>query len=393
MNYLIFDNHIYFDAEGERGVILKERIAEVFPGGLKDVSVAVIDSMQKKVTVSEKNTFKRDEALAGAFSKDYVTQAERLAEDLFQVVALEKNNLNEIYTRLGFENTRLIVPYAIALREFLKANNLFSKEKGIVFLDHLGKLILLTIYKDNAFTSPRRLGINNKRLIEEISRSQKNYQDLNENEKNIDFLIITNSEGTRQELINAGSGKEEDVVFVDDAYPALTGLRTGKFSMQYMLPEQFLLLRKRNALKKQIKSLGFALGILSILLVLFFAAQVMDRKWLMRLRSLESRAESLNSDLKASYALKYRDILKKDKKVDFSGLFSSFIGAVGNYYKIDSISVKENGSFYHFEAIACLEDEDKPFIGLRLPHDFKGAKIENILVKDKPGVKVTLDIF
>jgi len=393
MNYLIFDNNIYYDSEGKRGVTFKEKLEEVFPKGLKDVSVAVIDSLQKKVSATEKNTFKKDEALAGAFSGDYVTQAERLDEDLFQVVAIEKNKLNEIYKHLGFENIRLIVPYALALREFLKANNLFSKEKGIVFLDHLGKLILLTIYKDNAFSSPRRLGVNNKRLLEEISRSQKNYRDLNENEKNIDFLIITNSKGIREEIIKAGNEKQEDVIFIDDAYPALTGLRTGKFSLHYMLPEQFLRLRKLKVLKRQLKSLGFALGVFLISLAFFSASQVMNKKELARLKNLEASEESLSSDLKAAYPAKYRDILRREKKIDFPSLFSSFINAVGSYYKIESISLKDNCDSYHFEAVAYLDEEDKPFIGLRLPHKFKRAKLENILLKDKPGLKVTLDIF
>ena len=173
MNYLIFDNYIYYDSEGKRSTILKEKFSETFPSGLKDISIALIDSLQKKVSVSEKNAFKKDEALAGAFSGDYVTQAEKLDDDLFQVVALEKNKIDDIYKHFGFENTRLIVPYAVALREFLKANNLIPKEKGIVFLDHLGKLILLTIYKDNTFTTPRRFGLNNKHLSEEIIRSRK----------------------------------------------------------------------------------------------------------------------------------------------------------------------------------------------------------------------------
>ena len=61
MNYLIFDNHIYYDVEGKRGTTLKEKLSETFPSGLKDISIALIDSLQKKVSVSERNAFKKDE--------------------------------------------------------------------------------------------------------------------------------------------------------------------------------------------------------------------------------------------------------------------------------------------------------------------------------------------
>ena len=392
MNYLIFDNYIYYDAEGKRSTTLKEKLSEIFPFGLKDVSVALIDSLQKKVSVSEKNTFKKGEALASAFSGDYVTQAERLDQDLFQVTALEKSKIDGIYKHLGFENIKLIVPYALALREFLKANTLIPKEKGIVFLDHLGKLILLTIYKDNTFTTPRRFGLNNKRLAEEILRSQKNYQDSSEKEKNIDFLIITNNKEIKEEIIRAGGEKEENIIFVDDVYPALTGLKIGNFSQHYMLPEQFLRLRKAKALKRQVKSLILAVGICLISLAFFFTAQAMNKKEFMRLKNLEASVSALNNDLKTAYPLKYREILSKDKKIDFPRLFNSFINTVDDYYKIESISLKEDNGSYQFEAIVYLEQDEQPFIGISLPHGFGKAKVENILLKNKPGAKITLDI-
>ena len=393
MNYLIFDNHIYYDVEGKRGTTLKEKLSETFPSGLKDISIALIDSLQKKVSVSERNAFKKDETLASVFSGDYITQAERLDQDLFQVTALEKSKIDDIYKHFGFENIRFIVPYALALREFLKANNLIiPKEKGIVFLDHLGKLILLTIYKDNTFTTPRRFGLNNKHLPEEILRSQKNYQDSSEKEKNIDFLIVTNNKEIKEDIIKAGSEKEENIIFVDDAYPALTGLKIGNFSQHYMLPEQFLRLRKVKALRSQVKNLILAVGICLISLVFFLTAQAMNKKELMRLKNLEASASALNNDLKAAYPLKYREILRKEKKIDFPRLFNSFVNALDDYYKIESISLKEDHGSYQFEGIVYLEQDERLFIGIRLPHELKKARVENILLKNKPGEKITLDI-
>ena len=40
-----------------------------------------------------------------------------------------------------------------------------------------------------------------------------------------------------------------------------------------------------------------------------------------------------------------------------------------------------------------LEAKDKPFTKVNFSRVFKQARVENILVKDNPGLKVTLDIF
>jgi hypothetical protein len=40
-----------------------------------------------------------------------------------------------------------------------------------------------------------------------------------------------------------------------------------------------------------------------------------------------------------------------------------------------------------------LGAKDTPFTKVSLSRVFKQARVENILVKDNPGLKVTLDIF
>ncbi|MFA5276295.1 MAG: hypothetical protein WC417_05335 [Candidatus Omnitrophota bacterium] len=157
MNYLIFDNDIYYDIDAKTGVAARNEIQAVFKGSTKEVSVAVIDTLQKQVAAPEKSQLKKDEVIASSFTGEYLTQSEKIAENLFQVIAIEKPRINEVYKCLGFENVRLVVPYGIALREYLKKNNLIDEKRKIVFLDHLGDQVLLTIFNKEVFTTPRRL--------------------------------------------------------------------------------------------------------------------------------------------------------------------------------------------------------------------------------------------
>lgn len=393
MNYIIFDNDIYYEAKDKKGMVSKQEIGTIFDATPKDVSAIVIDTLQKQVPALEKGGFKRDEALACAFSGDYISQSEQIGHNLFQVIAIEKTKLNDIYKCLGFENVKLLIPYALALREFLKANNLILKEKRTIFLEHLGNQVLLTIFNNNVFTTPRRLSIMANRVVSELRRSQENYRSLNKDEKDLKFLIATNNKGIRDEIIRAGLEAEDNVVLTEEAYPSLAGLRIGKFFMHYMLPEQFIRLRRRKILKRRLMKLGIMAGILAVLLVIFLSELNINKNTQTELKRICFLEEYKIGKLRLAYAAKYKDIVRREKKIDFPNLIDSFINSINSDYKIESITVRNLGNVFRFEAILYLEAKDEPFIPITLPRAFKKAKLENILVKDNPGIKVVLDIL
>ena len=252
MNYLIFDTDIYYENESGACSILSGNEANALlldPD--KECRVIVIDTLQKKIVAPEKIAAKRDDAIASSFSGDYVIQSERITQNLFQVTAIEKSKLTEIYKRFGFENVRLVIPYGVALREFLKSNDLLGKDRRVVFLDYMGNQVLLTIFNNEVFTTPRRLSVYTKRVVSEITRSQENYKSLNKEEKDAKFLIATNSKEILEEIKKSGLEEEGNITYFPEKYPALKGLRQGKFSMHYMLPEEFVRLRKLKILKER----------------------------------------------------------------------------------------------------------------------------------------------
>ena len=394
MNYLIFDNDVYYDLEGKTGRAPKSDIQAVFKGSTMEAAVAVIDSLQKQVAAPEKFPSKKDEVIASSFTGEYLTQSERISENLFQVIAVEKPKINEVYKYLGFENVRLLVPYAVALREYLKNNKLLDEKKRVVFLDHLGDQVLLTIFNKDVFITPRRLSKVLKQVTRELLRSQESYRSQNKLEAEISFLIVTNSQEIIDELVSSGLETKENIVFVQDAYPALTGLKQGKFFMHYMLPEQFIRLRELKETKKRVLKLGVMLGILAVFLAVLLGVYSINKTASSRLKNLQLEAVSLSKTLEKDYLTKYKDILRSKKKINFPNYLNSFLEALPFECRPESISIREISSgCYRFEAIVSLDSKDKPFSKMSLSKVFKQAKTENILVKDNPGLKITLDIL
>ena len=394
MNYLIFDNDVYYDIDAKTGVAPKHEIQAVFKGSTREVSVAIIDTLQKQVAAPEKSPSKKDEVIASSFTGEYLIQSERIAENLFQVIAVEKPKINEVYKCLGFENVRLVVPYGIALREFLKNNNLVDDKKRIVFLDHLGDQVLLTIFNKEVFTAPRRLTKVLAQVTRELMRSQESYRSVNKTDAEISFLLVTNSKEIADEIVSSGLDSKDNIIIVQDPYPALSGLKQGNFSMHYLLPEQFIRLRKLKEAKKRVFKFGVMLGVITLFLILLLGSFSMNKTASMRLKSLQLEEASSNEALKRAYLTKYKDILRREKKINFPYFFNLFLKALPSEYKVESVTIRSSSNGrYRLEAIVSLVAKDKPFTKVSLSRVFKQARVENILVKDNPGLKVTLDIF
>jgi hypothetical protein len=233
-----------------------------------------------------------------------------------------------------------------------------------------------------------------KQVTRELLRSQENYRSQNKTDAEISFLIVTNSKEIADEIVSSGLETKENIILVQDPYPALSGLKQGKFSMHYLLPEQFIRLRKLKEAKKRVFNLGVILGILAVFLILLLGSFSVNKTASVRLKNLQLEEGSSNEGLKSVYLAKYIDILRRQKKINFPYYFNLFLKSLPPEYKVESITIRDlSGGRYRFEAIVSMDAKDKPFSKMSLPHAFKQARIENIQVKDNPGLRVTLDIF
>ncbi len=391
MNYIIFDQDIYYDKAEKTGFCAKDKISSIF-GANDEFSVVIIDTLQKQVVAPEKQVAKRDEVLALSFTGDYVTQSERISPNLFQVIAAEKPKIAEIYKQLGFEKVKLLVPYAAALREFIKSNGLFSQGKRIVFLDHHGNQVLLTIFNNDAFTTPRRLSVAVKRVVSELTRSEENYKTLNKDKEEISFLIATNSQEIADEIISSGIEAKENIFCFSESYPALTGLKQGNFTLHYLLPEHFIRLKKLTLLRKRVFSFGVITAVLGVFLIMFFTSLNTNKNARMRLEDLQNKLVSANKTLEHAYSVKYKDILRHKPKPDLSYFINSFINALTDSYTLESINIIDANGRYKLEALVLQKTKFQRSAKFVLPAAFKAASQESILLKGVFGVRVTLDI-
>ena len=216
---------------------------------------------------------------------------------------------------------------------------------------------------------------------------------MNKTDAEISFLLVTNSKEIADEIVSSGLDSKDNIIIVQDPYPVLSGLKQGKFSMHYLLPEQFIRLRKLKEAKKRVFKFGVMLGVITLFLILLLGSFSMNKTASLRLKNLQFEEASSNEALKSAYQEKYIDILRHEKKINSPYYFSCFLEALPPEYKVESITIKSlSGGRYRFEAIVSLEAKDKPSTNMNLPHVFRQARIENILVKDYPGLKVTLDI-
>lgn len=392
MNYLIFDNEIHYLAGEKLGHIAKEEINSILTGPKNEAVVAVIDTQLKLVPAPEKDISKRDDILAGSFPEQYITQAEHAGNNLYQVVAIEKTKISEIYQALGFDNVKLVIPYAVAVRSFLQKNNLLYNDKTVVFLDHLGTQILLTFFGPVIFTAPRRLQVG-KRVVSELRRSQENYRNLEKREGELGFFVVSNSHDLIDEIVGAGVENRDNVAYINEQYAALKGLRDGKFSMHFLLPEQLLKIRKFKTAKKRLFSLGVSGGLLALFLGAFFVVFAINKNTQTKLTQKFIEKEAISEKLKTSYAVKYKDIISKSPRVDFPRILNSFLGAVPKEYKVETVTItKLNPGLYRFEGVTYLEGKDRLFSPLDLPRLFKDAKRENIVVRENPGERILLEL-
>jgi len=287
-----------------------------------------------------------------------------------------------------------VVPYAAALREFLRNNNISGEKARIIFLDHLGNQVLLTIFNKEAFTTPRPLSIVLWQITRELLRSRENYRAQNKLGAETGFQIVTNSKEIADEIVSNGLETKENIIFLQDRYPALTGLKQGRFSMHYMLPEQFIRLRRIKEARKRVSCFLVMLGILAAAVVMFLGALGLNKAASARLKNLQIEEASCDEALKRAYREKYQDILRHGKKVNFPYLMGVFIESMPSGYTLESAVIQcSPGGRYSFEAIVFLEAKSEPFAGMRLNAAFRHARIENILLKDNPGLRVALDII
>ena len=151
---------------------------------------------------------------------------------------------------------------------------------------------------------------------------------MNKTDAEISFLLVTNSKEIADEIVSSGLDSKDNIIIVQDPYPVLSGLKQGKFSMHYLLPEQFIRLRKLKEAKKRVFKFGVMLGVITLFLILLLGSFSMNKTASLRLKNLQFEEASSKEALKSAYQEKYIDILRHEKKINSPYYFSCFLEAL-----------------------------------------------------------------
>src|ERR1035437_5333515 len=128
MNYLLFNNNIYFSDGAQVKEIEKNQMLKTELEAIDEASICVVDVDVELASAPETQIEKKDSMLARKFSKlhpksEYVLQDEKIQDNIFQVIGIKIEKIREIYSLIPSSKVKVFIPYAIALRNFLINHN------------------------------------------------------------------------------------------------------------------------------------------------------------------------------------------------------------------------------------------------------------------------------
>jgi len=392
MAYFIFDEKIYYENEGAYGSFSKE---DGLPDSLKkieDVCVSVVDVDIKVISAPENKPELKDIEINKHFDPDYVIQDERINRNLFQVVGINKNTVQEIYQLFKSKNIKVFVPYALSLRAYLNKIQINTQDKCLVFVDDYKDGVFITIFDQLKFTKTRRI-VKPIAIANEIIRTQQKFTQGYAQQYNKDpqFLFVCNNKEIADEIV--ASKVTEAVIFIEDEYPALDGLRSAKFGMHFLLPVHTLKKRRIKEMKN-----WFVFSMASLVLFIFgigfYAYTVLLKQSAQEnLTNFQQQKKSIENKLELTNKETYRDQIKELTVPGFAQVNYQFLISLPAGYEVDYCHFKQVSSKkWIFEAVIYLIDKSQAIMPFPNYGIFKNREVEYIVIKDRPGQHIILEI-
>lgn len=156
MNYFLFNNHILFSDGSKLSSLEKTNTVLSSRGPARacvlDVDLMIASSVEEPIE-------KKDSILVRKFNEiyqheAYLIQDERIDHHLFQVMGIKEQKIREIYSLISPDSIEVLVPYGLALRQCLVANQI-DLDQSIVFIEELGEERFLTVFDGLIFSRTR----------------------------------------------------------------------------------------------------------------------------------------------------------------------------------------------------------------------------------------------
>lgn len=393
MHYFIINQDIWMAHDQEFRRISFQESDKVPSQDISMAHVCVVDVDVMQAVAPEERTEQKDMVLAREFSAQfpgsYIIQDERIGTNQFQVVGVREERIREIYRLLPHEKVGTLIPYAMALRAYLTSQDL-PAGRPIAFVDDLQGEILITFLDGLRFGTTRRFQDERlERILPEIKRSAISFSKTARKE-NGPYIVVTNNPewGRKLSLLEP----LQEVRVVASLYPAFEGLQAAQYPVKFELPEEVV---KRTRQKQQRTQLPFYvasafLAAFGVCLALFYQINFMiqDRacQHVERLRTvLEEKLAVVDREV-------YRSAIRQPKGINYGEIYFWIRSAVPSSYEINGLNFYTSGTRWVAQVDFILpkgadfeEIPTKSFMGKRWT-------IENILVKDRPGKSIRIEL-
>ena len=391
MRYFLFNNDIFVATE--KGVErLPKDSRQTFPfSGVKRAHVCVVDVDVLVKVAPEERPVQKDIILSREFTQvypgDYVIQAERISENKFQIVGVKTEKVREVYKLLPGDKVVTFVPYAMALRSFLSTQHQDSGDI-VVFVDDLEGETLITFFDGQEFNPTRRFNESDiEKILPEIKRSATGF--IKERREQRGYLILTNNLQWVDLIKRLEPGQK--VQHVDSRCPAIEGLKTGRFSLKFELPEEII---RRNQDKERKSKIPYfvsagTLVFLGLGFVIFYWVSLFIQS------SAYERAQQTRNDIESRLlALDpkiYRAALKSQKPINYGDVYLWLANVIPSSYEVNSLVFIPQGKKWHLEILLSLL-KGQPYEDIPVKKPYTKMTVQNVLVKDCPGKSIRIEL-
>jgi hypothetical protein len=397
MTCMLIDDWVYMDVDGKVGVYGRQEVDRNFKSKFKEVKVSFLNYETKVLSLSEKRSPYQEALINSAFDDGYMMTQERLSSDLVQVIAAKKETIEEIYQHLNPVTIDSFVPYAVAVRAFLKSQDLLSPAKCTIFLDDLRNQTLLTVFEDGCFTSPRRISMRDDNyMISEIKRSWQNYILTRTNKSlstDMSFTVVSNNQEWLSSFVQQGFVSKEDVTLIKVDFAVLEGLKSAKFAIHFA-PVKEILRKKRNQLwKDRLKVFIVSLVVVVLGVGFYSVTRMYQQKTQQQYKNLKDRTASLEIKAKDIYRQKFLSFLLEEEPISYGKTYYDFIRSMPLGYALDKMSFQRRHEDVFFQGDIYPKDEYALQDQAALQSSFVRADISAIILHKSLGHRVTLKVY
>ena len=396
MACVLFDDWFYIDVDGNCGVYGRQELGR--NSKFKKLSVAFMDYQTKIVSFTEDMRSPVKEVfINSAFDESFLITQERLSASSILVIGAKKDKIEEIYRCFNGVRIESVVPYAIAIRAFLKSKDLLDSNQCVLFLDDLRNQTILTFFEGGYFSSPRKISMRDPNyMVSEIKRSWQSFlleRSSRGLSSDISLTLVSNNQEWLSSFIQQGFLSKENAFHVNVAFGALEGLKNAKFAMHFALAQDVLKQKKRQLWRNRLKVLSVSLLFVVLGLGFYITNKTSQQQQLAQYQSLQKQNDSLKVQLRKAYQEKFLSFLSQKKKIDYTKIYYDFLQSIPEGYLIDSICFqKDSNEMWSFQGEIYPEDEFTIQKGFKQKLSFSEVDISSIIVNKTLGQRIVLRI-